>query len=177
MSLALPHWAIVSERRHGHIARVTALVERWADAMGVPTAEKDRWRTAAVLHDALRDATPAQLGRWTPQEDWPLALWHGPAAAAAVAADGLDDRGIRDAIRYHSVGWTGWDDAGRMLFMADFLEPGRSYFDASLAELSARVPRDPGAGFREVLERRVLWARAAGKALRPETEALWTLLG
>jgi HD superfamily phosphohydrolase YqeK len=176
VSLALPPWAIVSERRRFHIARVTALVEQWADALGVPTGEKDRWRTAAALHDALRDAGPAELGRWAPQDDWPLALWHGPAAAAAVAADGIDDRGIIDAIRYHSVGWTGWDHAGRMLFMADFLEPGRSYHDANLADLSARVPRDPERAMREVVERRVLWARAAGKSLRPETEALWALL-
>ncbi len=176
MSLALPPWAIVSERRLGHIARVTGLVERWAEAMGVATAEKDRWRTAAALHDALRDAGPAELAHWAPQGDWPLALWHGPAAAAAVAADGIDDRGILDAIRYHSVGWTAWDRAGQMLFMADFLEPGRSYYDAHLADLSARVPKDPDAALREVVERRILWARAAGKTLRPETEALWALL-
>jgi len=176
VSLALPPWAIVGERRQAHIARVTDLVGQWAGAMRVPTAEADRWRTAAALHDALRDAKPQELARWAPQDDWPLALWHGPAAAAASAADGIEDGGIITAIRYHSVGWLGWDRAGQMLFMADFLEPGRSYYDATIAELSARVPRDPEKALREVLERRVLWARAAGKTLRPETEALWASL-
>ena len=177
MTLALPLWAMVGGRRQAHIARVTALVAEWASVLGVPTFEADRWRTAAALHDALRDAGPPDLSRWTPQGDWPVALWHGPAAAAAAAADGLDDDGILDAIRYHSVGWIRWDRAGQMLFMADFLEPGRSYHDATLAALAARVPRDPDAALREVLERRVLWARAAGKPLRPETEALWSHLG
>jgi len=176
VSLALPPWAIVGERRQAHIARVTGLVGSWATAMGVPTAEADRWRTAAALHDALRDAKPAELARWAPQDDWPLALWHGPAAAAASEADGIDDGGLLAAIRYHSVGWLGWDRAGQMLFMADFLEPGRSYYNDDLAALAARVPLDPDRALREVVERRVLWARAAGKTLRPETEALWASL-
>jgi len=176
VSIALPSWAIVSERRREHIARVTALVEAWATVMAVPAAEQERWRTAAVLHDALRDAGPEELARWTPQEDWPLKLWHGPAAAAAAEGDGIADGGILAAIRYHSVGWTLWDDAGRMLFLADFLEPGRGYYDAALAALAERVPQEPEAVFREVVARRIAWAGAAGKTVRPETVALWSHL-
>lgn len=176
MKLALPDWAIVGERRRAHIARVTALVEHWAAWMATPPGEAQRWRQAAMLHDALRDAGPEDLERWTPQGDWPAKLWHGPAAAVAAERHGVTDRGILDAIRYHSVGWTGWDAAGRMLFLADFLEPGRSYHDAELTALSERVPSEPATVFREVVARRIAWAGAAGKTLRPETAALWSQL-
>jgi HD superfamily phosphohydrolase YqeK len=176
VKLTLPDWAIVGERRRAHIARVTALVEQWASAMAIPATETARWRTTAVLHDALRDAGPEEMSRWVPQGDWPLKLWHGPAAAVAAERDGIGDAGILDAIRYHSVGWTLWDDAGRMLFLADFLEPGRGYHDAALAALSLRVPLEPATVFREVVARRIAWAGAAGKTVRPETAALWSHL-
>jgi HD superfamily phosphohydrolase YqeK len=176
VSIEFPAWAVVGDRRREHIARVTALVGSWADAMGVGEAEARRWRTAAVLHDALRDAGPEALARYTPQGDWPVKLWHGPAAAVAAEQDGIADAGILSAIRYHSVGWTGWDRAGRMLFLADFLEPGRRYHDSALAILSERVPREPEAVFREVVARRIAWAGAAGKTVRPETAALWSQL-
>ncbi len=176
MTIEFPAWAVVGERRQEHIARVTTLVVSWARAMRVSEDEAGRWRTAAILHDALRDAKPEELERYTPQGDWPLKLWHGPAAAVAAERDGVRDAGILSAIRYHSVGWTGWDAAGRMLFLADFLEPGRGYHDSALAVLSERVPREPETVFREVVARRIAWAGAAGKTVRPETAALWSQL-
>ncbi len=53
----LPAWAVVSPRRAGHIGRVAALLAQWAAARGVAAQEEARWRRAALLHDALRDAT------------------------------------------------------------------------------------------------------------------------
>jgi HD superfamily phosphohydrolase YqeK len=177
LTVELPPWAIASEARREHIARVTALVEAWARARGVDAHERARWREAARLHDALRDATPEQLARWAPQGDWPLKLWHGPAAAGAAAAHGCADRGVLEAIRYHSVGFRGWDDAGRMLFLADYLEPGRAHDRSALDALAARVPAEPEAVLREVVQRRIRWAEQAGKPVRPETRELWTSLG
>ena len=175
MSLALPPWAVVSAARRAHIARVVALVESWAAARAVDAAETVRWREAARLHDALRDAGPDELARWTPQDGWSPGLWHGPAAAAAAERHGCADRGILEAVRYHSVGWKEWDEAGRMLFLADYLEPGRTRERALLDTLAARVPAEPDAVFRDVVRRRLRWAERQGK-VRPETRALWESL-
>jgi len=175
-AIELPSWAVVSEGRREHIGRVAALIEAWARARGVEAREAARWREAARLHDALRDAGPEELARWAPQGDWPLKLWHGPAAAGAAEAHGCTDRGILDAVRYHSVGFRGWDDAGRMLFLADYLEPGRTHDRAALDALAARVPREPDAVLRAVVERRIRWAEQSGKPVRPETRELWTSL-
>lgn len=170
--IALPGWAVVSPERAEHIARVEALVVRWAGERGVSAAEADRWRRAARLHDALRDAPDEVLARYAPQGSWPRKLWHGPAAAAAAERNGETDHGVLDAVRYHSVGYAGWDGAGRMLFLADYLEPGRGHDRDSLA-LTSRVAREPEAALRDVVARRMTWLLGRGKPIRKETWEFW----
>ncbi len=162
--MSLPPWAEVSAARRAHVERVAALLAEWAEARRVAPAERDRWLRAAWLHDALRDA---------PLED-PLA--HGPAAAERAAAAGERDRGVLDAVRYHTIGWAGWDDAGRMLYLADFLEPGRDFDHASRRTLAARVPAERDAVLHEVARRRIEWVLRSGWPLLPETVAFWNAL-
>ena len=45
-----------------------------------------------------------------------------------------------DAVRYHSVGLAEWDMVGRILYCADYLEPGRTHEREWRAELAARLP-------------------------------------
>jgi len=173
---ALPSWAVVADRRVAHVARVVELLEAWARARGVGTVEAGRWRRAALLHDALRDADETVLRRYEPQPLWPRRTWHGPAAAAAAAADGERDVGVLDAVRYHSLGYAGWDDTGRMLYLADYLEPGRVYERETLDALSARVPADPGAVLREVAALRIGWRLNEGGVIAKETWEFWNAL-
>jgi HD superfamily phosphohydrolase YqeK len=173
---ALPPCAVVADRRIAHVARVVALLEEWARARGIGATEAGRWRRAALLHDALRDADEAVLRRHEPRSAWPLKTWHGPAAAAAAAADGERDAGVLDAVRYHSLGYAGWDDAGRMLYLADYLEPGRTYERQALDALSARVPAEPAAVLREVAALRLGWRINEGGCIAQETWEFWNAL-
>ena len=163
--MSLPAWAQVSAERRAHIERVVALLESWADAMHVPAEERARWVRAGWLHDAVRDA---------PLPD-PTA--HGPAAADRAAADGERDRGVLDAVRYHTIGSPDWDDVGRMLYLADFLEPGRDQKVApDRAELARRVLRDRDGVLREVTRRRIEWVLRSGWPLPASTVAFWNAL-
>jgi HD superfamily phosphohydrolase YqeK len=173
---ALPSWAVVADRRLAHVARVVELLEEWARARGVGAAEVGRWRRAALLHDALRDADEAVLLRHEPRPPWPLKTWHGPAAAAAAAPAGERDAGVLDAVRYHSLGYALWDDAGRMLYLADYLEPGRTYERPTLDALSARVPAEPAAVLREVAAMRIGWRLEDGGLIAKETWEFWNAL-
>lgn len=171
----LPAWARVSERRRSHIERVAAQLEDWADAMDIPDQERQRWRKAAYLHDALKDAPAEELRRLVPGVPF-RPLLHGPAAAERAALDGERDQGVLDAVRYHSIGYAGWDDVGRMLYLADYLEPGRAPHDEARVTRAARVPAEPEAVLREVARERVIRNITTGKLLLPETVAFWNSL-
>lgn len=162
--MSLPEWARVSPERRAHIERVVALLNGWADAMHVTPRERERWLRAGWLHDALRDAPLANL------------LAHGPAAAERAALDGERDRGILDAVRYHTIGYAGWDDVGRMLYLADFLEPQRDFDPDGRRALAQRVPAARDAVLREVARRRLDWVLRSGWPLVAETVAFWNAL-
>jgi HD superfamily phosphohydrolase YqeK len=172
----LPSWAIVSSERLAHINRVAELVALWATQMAAPDSERNRWLKAVWLHDALRDASAEELARWAPASVGPPALRHGPAAAGRAKAEGETDRGVLDAVRYHSVGLAEWDMVGRTLYCADFLEPGRAYEAELRAELAARYPTDPGGVLLAVVRQRLLYGIGAGWSIPEPTYRLWNSL-
>jgi HD superfamily phosphohydrolase YqeK len=162
--VSLPAWAQVTPARRAHVERVVALLDSWAGAMRVLPAERARWLRAGWLHDALRDAPLGDL------------MAHGPAAAERAAKDGEQDRGVLDAVRYHTIGYAGWDDVGRMLYLADFLEPGREFDSDGRQALAQRVPSERDAVLREVARRRIEWVLRSAWPLPPETVAFWNAL-
>lgn len=172
----LPAWAEIGPERRAHVERVAALAARWADRMRVSPAEGERWLHAVWLHDALRDAAPASLERWAGDAPVPGSLRHGPASAARAAAEGETDRGILDAVRYHSIGWAEWDLVGRVLYCADYLEPGRTFGRERRAELAERFPDDPERVLLAVARERLAHIVESGWPLVDPTVRFWNSL-
>ena len=163
-AVELPAWAQVDKGRRAHVRRVAALVAHWADEMETSQRERHRWLKAAWLHDALRDARLAS------------GTTHGPAAADRAAKEGESDRGVLDAVRYHSLGYAGWDDVGKMLYLADYLEPGRKGRRKERAKLARRVPHDRDGVLREVVAQQMqAWLRT-GRSIDPLTLEFWNSL-
>jgi len=172
----LPAWAEVGEKRRAHIARVTALLDRWAAQLRLAPDEAQAWHDAGRWHDALRDATPETLRTLADEPDRPVETLHGPAAAVRLVRDGESRGDVLDAIRWHTVGFAGWSRVGRALYMADFLEPGRQFARADRAFLADHLVHDFDGVFRQVVRMRIEWTVREGKALFPETVALWNLV-
>jgi len=162
--MSLPAWAVVTPERRAHIERVVGLLDSWAAARRAPDAERARWLKAGWLHDALRDAPAADE------------LAHGPMAAERAARAGETDRGVLDAVRYHSLGYAGWDDVGKMLYLADYLEPGRAFDREVRASLAARVAQDRDAVLEQVAARRVARVIDGRWPLVRETVDFWNSL-
>jgi 2-amino-4-hydroxy-6-hydroxymethyldihydropteridine diphosphokinase len=173
MVSGLPDWAIVGDKRRAHIERVVTLLDRWAMALDLDADTRDAWRDAGWWHDALRDAEEPLLRALTRDQQRPLGLLHGPAAAVRLEDEGEARRDVLDAVRWHTVGSTTWSRTGRALYMADFLEPGRAFMRADRAFLADRVPDAFDAVFRQVVRLRLEWTLREGRSLSPETVALW----
>lgn len=169
----LPPWAEVSDKRRAHIERVTALLDRWAQQLGLRADEAQAWHDAGRWHDALRDASPETLRALSDEDERPVETLHGPAAATRLAREGETRRSVLDAIRWHTVGHAEWDRTGRAIYMADFLEPGRQFARADRAFLADHLVHDFDGVFRQVVRMRIEWTVREGKALFPETVALW----
>jgi HD superfamily phosphohydrolase YqeK len=144
--------------------------------MGVPDSERNRWLKAVWLHDALRDAPPSELDALAPSISGPVELRHGPASASRAKAEGETDRGVLDAVRYHSVGLAEWDMVGRVLYCADFLEPGRPDWSARRAALLDRFAQDPHGVLYEVARARMLHLIQSGWTIPQPTLRLWNSL-
>jgi len=172
----LPVWSVVSDKRRAHIDRVVQLLTRWADALALPVDERQAWIDAGRWHDALRDADERALRAATGDTVHPVGLLHGPAAALRLAAEGESRQDVLEAIRWHTVGSPNWQRVGRALYMADFLEPGRTFMQHDRAFLADQVTVAFDAVFRQVVRLRLEWAIREGKALAPETVALWNHL-
>ncbi|HLM67777.1 MAG TPA: HD domain-containing protein [Longimicrobium sp.] len=169
----LPEWTRAGPKRRAHMGRVAALMRQWAEALPLPQRDVVRWTATGWLHDVLREADPEELRPHMPLLFRPLPgkLLHGPAAAERLRDD-LDPE-MCEAIRFHTLGSPRFGRLGRALYLADFLEPGRTFDPAYTESLRARMPGDMDAIFREVV--RLRWTHITGKGgtAHPETQALY----
>jgi HD superfamily phosphohydrolase YqeK len=171
----LPDWACAGRVRYTHMERVAALLDEWAVELRLGEADRVRWRAAGWLHDALRDAPPEELRDLVPAGLRSIGgkLLHGPAAAARLREDGVDDEPLLCAITWHTTGHADFDALGRALFIADYIEPGRRHDAAHLAALRARMPDAADDVLREVLHARMGRLIREGRPIRAETAAFW----
>lgn len=171
----LPGWTQATGGRRDHMARVADLMEGWARSLGHDEDEVVRWRAAAMLHDAMRDADPEELRPGAPPElrHAPAEVLHGPAAAARLREDGVRDESVLRAITWHTVGHPDLDQLGQALYLADHLEPGRSGESSRTEALRARVPDQMETVLRELAGERLTWLVANGRPLLEPTVGLW----
>ncbi|MCL2547763.1 MAG: bis(5'-nucleosyl)-tetraphosphatase (symmetrical) YqeK [Symbiobacteriaceae bacterium] len=96
-------------------------------------------RIAALLHDACRDLSMAEMLDRTAKSEYRISefeyvnpvLLHGPLAAEWAEKDlGIADESILEAIRFHTTGAPGMGKTAMVLFLADALEPLRSFPEA-----------------------------------------------
>ena len=169
----LPAWAHVEKKRARHIERVVELLERWAEALDLDADERARWATAGWLHDAVKDVDTPSLRAMVPpsMKRLPAKLLHGHAAAERARRDGLHDEELLEAVRWHTTGHPDLGRLGRALYLADFLEPGRTFDPAMTERLRARMPHDMEGVLAEVLSNRIHKLEADDVEVHPQTRA------
>lgn len=161
--------ALVSPERFEHIRRVAVLAQQIAASNGFSSEDQDRVLLAALLHDAARDMSDAELlSLAQPQneveEGHPLAM-HGRAASRLAARWGVQDPVVLGAIEGHVFGVHAGDHVGAAVYVADVSEPGRGVND-DVRELAMA---DLWAAYAMAVRRKVEYLRREGKEIHPAT--------
>lgn len=161
--------ALVTPKRWAHILRVAQTTDTIAKGNAFSDEARHAARLAAILHDAARDMSDAELLQLTPARSdaealHPLSV-HGRAARVLAERWGVTDARVLRAIEGHTYGVPLGEPIGMAVYVADVSEPGRGVND-DIRELATR---DLQAAYKRAVESKVNYLRARGKHVHPTT--------
>ncbi len=122
----------LTEKRYVHTLGVTETAVNLAKAFG---ADVKKAELAAIFHDYAKFRPKEEMKQilMDEQEDGRLLqfhheLWHAPAGAILVRAEaGITDKEVLSAIRWHTTGRPKMTLLEKIIYLADYIEPGRSF--------------------------------------------------
>lgn len=159
-------------KRFAHIEGVidTAILIAKAQDADIESA-----RIAAILHDCTkhepetyhREMILKYFGTW-PLETYPRPLWHA-FSAVGYAKDvcGIVDEDILNAILYHTTGRAAMSKLEKIIYIADYVEPGRHFPTKHWRELALK---DLDAAMAGVLAEIIVYEREVGHPIMPLSE-------
>lgn len=168
---------LLDTERYRHCVRTARVCRVLARRHGV---DESRAYLAGLLHDCGKGRSLDVLYRERAQElDWldsqtleTRALHHSFIGAhLSRTRFGVNDPEILEAICFHPTGSEGFGLLGRILYLADYLEPGRKF--AEREKLLDLAFDDLNGALVEVIERRKNHLESKGRLVHSRTEKLW----
>jgi predicted HD superfamily hydrolase involved in NAD metabolism len=163
---------LAQAHRYAHTLRVARMAAHLAHVHGADVA---RARLAGMLHDLARLYPAERLLRECAARGMsidpferanPIVLHARLGAELAREAFGIDDEAVLSAIRKHTVGDAAMTPLDQILFLADGLEPGRSFPERG--ELAALAFRDLRAAMRAMLASTFTYLRERHLSVAPQ---------
>ncbi|MEC2054361.1 bis(5'-nucleosyl)-tetraphosphatase (symmetrical) YqeK [Peribacillus psychrosaccharolyticus] len=122
----------LTERRYQHTLGVTEAAIELANRYG---ADVKKAELAAIFHDYAKFRPKDEMrgiivsqGMTSTLLDFHSELWHAPVGAYLVEKEaGITNTEILDAIRYHTSGRVGMTLLDKVIYLADYIEPGRLF--------------------------------------------------
>lgn len=119
-------------KRFKHVLGVEQTAVELAEKYQV---SKEAVSIAALCHDYAKERPDDEMRELIQQSDLPKDLldynnniWHGPCAAEIVKKEfQLTDEDILNAIRSHTVGRSEMSLLEQVIYVADYIEPGRNF--------------------------------------------------
>lgn len=130
---------------------------------------------AAILHDYAKLLPMMELKRilMEANEDPRLLqfhpeLWHGPAAAYILEKQyKVEDQEILHAIRYHTTGRAAMGLLEKIIYLADYIEPGRSFSAVTKVRELAKIDLDHA--ILQALKNQISYLMDQQSAIFPDT--------
>lgn len=122
----------MSAKRFAHVLGVEAAAVELAEQYG---ASLEAASIAALCHDVAKERPDHEMIELIKQTGMPIELidygnniWHGPCAAEIVKKDyQILDEDILNAVRYHTIGRSEMSLLEQVIYVADYIEPGRHF--------------------------------------------------
>ncbi|MFP5113678.1 bis(5'-nucleosyl)-tetraphosphatase (symmetrical) YqeK [Bacillaceae bacterium C204] len=97
--------------------------------------DEQKAELAAIFHDYAKFRPKEEMKEIIAKQGFPKdllhfnsELWHAPAGTYLVEKEaGIKDREVLDAIRYHTSGRLGMTLLEKIIYLADYIEPGRHF--------------------------------------------------
>ncbi|SER79838.1 bis(5'-nucleosyl)-tetraphosphatase (symmetrical) YqeK [Salisediminibacterium halotolerans] len=170
-------WMFIAEalkpKRFEHTKRVVEEAERLQEKFG---GDLKRIKYAAIVHDYAKYRDINQM-RETVRESAVLPknlllygdeLLHAFVGAEYLRSEqGITDELILDAVRYHTTGRKGMTTEEKIVFLADYIEPGRTFKEAAEAREAAAEDLDKGCF--KALKNTIIFLASEGESIYPDT--------
>lgn len=122
----------MSEKRFKHVLGVEETAVALAEKYG---ASAEKASIAALTHDYAKERPDDEFELVIRRDgfdldllNWNNAIWHGIVGADFVQRElGIDDEEILDAIRLHTTGAAEMTLLAKIIYVADYIEPGRDF--------------------------------------------------
>lgn len=164
---------MLSRQRYMHSLGVRSMAGRLAKHLGL---DEEKAKLAGLVHDCARDLPGErlleladtyklhidQIERLEPR------LLHAPVGAIMARYEfGIEDEEIQRAIRLHTTASLNMKPLDKVLYVADYVEPGRAFKGAR--ELRELAFRDFDAAYIQALEQTILYLIKRGGLIHPRT--------
>lgn len=162
----------LSDHRYQHSCRVASFAEELARRYGYDKKQQRLCYLAGIAHDMCKEEPAPVLLRTVQQDGQPVSpeeavnseLLHGRAAAVRLRERyGVHQKKLLNAVRFHTSASAKFDAVGKIIYIADKIEPGRKncgYLREKVPELSL------DALFFEVLKEVIAFVEKKGKKVQ-----------
>ena len=165
--------ARLTNKRFNHVLRVEQTAIELAELY--PEANVDKASIAALLHDYAKDDCQKHLLTF---KDYPgydpewinygSAIWHGPLAAMIADTQfNVKDEDILKAVWIHTIGGYEMTLDQKILFIADYIEPGRDFKGVEKARKLAKTDLDAAVDFK--IKQSITHLVRSGRQIYPKT--------
>lgn len=168
--------ATLTKKRFEHVLRVEETALELAEENGV---NLEPVSIAALCHDYAKQRPDEDFISKIKEKkldpdllSYGNAIWHGVVGAEIVADElGIHDQRILDAIRQHTVGAPYMTKLAQIIYMADYIEPGRDFPGVDQARKITH--QDLGKGVAFQTKQTLAYLIQKGQAVYPKTLATY----
>jgi len=142
----------MSEKRFKHVLGVEKAAMQLAKDNGVSV---EKASIAALTHDYAKERSQADFfavidseGLDPDLKEWSNAIWHGVVGAYLVERElGINDTDILHAITVHTTGAAEMTPLDKVIYVADYIEPGRDFPGVNKARALAKENLDAAVAY------------------------------